>query len=417
MVRTSSRGKRSRVLADKTNAIDMPSKKRVCVYSNLDTSPAKKGRRSSKANDVYQFETDGKEEPRSKFKKNKKKKVTAVKRLQKQPAVRPKKRQQPPNRAVSHSIKPPPRAPQPKVQSGPGLQLRPNFPAHVPAALRKESPALPPLPAVTSTPLRRADDTVPFVPSTPLHCADDTDLFVPPSPCEEPPLDRLFDDDCPALPTPPTGPTRFDWRELAEARARVVRTSLPTPRQSPSVAAAEVEAPQEAQRLRQTSILSFVAPPLGCSTPVRPTTPEHCSMLSPEKEKEPEEQRENVRPTRLTINTLKQVIQASKETLAQQPPPPSPKRHFNRPPRKSYEKLSKKKALDFLELESEPEVESEPEDLFCNEDEPESEEEEQKIKKKQKKKRQNATSKAFEAWAKKFNKELEVCEGFDLAVE
>ncbi|XP_059475658.1 uncharacterized protein LOC132196791 [Neocloeon triangulifer] len=447
-----SRGKRA--LADKTNVRRKSTEenpKKACVYSSK-LSPEKR----KEDTDVYQFEFDSQEEPRGKIKKKRvRTKNPAVKRLKASAKIGVKGKKSPKNNAVSHSIKPPPKNLLANIVRSMPL-IRPNFPAHVPAALRKDHQTIdkaivappkllpvrplqptpessPSLPAVTSTPMR-LDNINDFVPPSPQHSFTDRPIT--------PPLENLFDDDVPLV-VSTQRPTRFDYQELADARARVIRTSL-TPRNVvPEPVVFNRDPSPEPPRMKQTSILSFVTSPneglFSCSSPVRLTSPEPCSMFSPTKdgdldltnvevgdEEEEEELIEKVEkqkrvespacaPTRISARALKEVLEANKETLAKEMPL-SPKRHFNRPARKSYDRFSKKKALDFMELEHEHDCESDRENLSNSEAESEEEIEEKK-KLKPKKKRVDAKTKAFEEWASKFNKELEDYEEFDLAVE
>jgi hypothetical protein len=94
--------------------------------------------------------------------------------------------------------------------------------------------------------------------------------------------------------------------------------------------------------MKQTSILNFVKAPeeeglFGSFSPVRASSPMQLSMLSPPRvdvcseniheHASKDEKEERCAPTRLSANTLRNVLQANKETLAKEMPP-SPKKRF-----------------------------------------------------------------------------------------
>jgi len=347
------------VLADKTNvrreSTDKVPKK-VCVYQLKETA-------TSSNEDVYEFEFDSQEEPRGKFKKNRAKtKKTAVKRL-KAPAKPGSKSKKTQKKVTRKSVSPPKPAAKcaplrPVAALHPSIlpKIPSSFQAHVPAALRKDpqiiskaciiaSPSL----AVQLTPTSQntSVNSVPPSPQTPYERP------------ESPALENLFDDDDDHFVIPQQGPTRFEYQELAEARARVIRTSL-TPRNAivDSVPPMGDQTPEPAKK-KQTSILNFIKGPteplqeeglFSCSTPL----PATCGMFSPARvdEEEPlcltdvevdemehqeefnEQEKENEEeprcaPMRLSLNTLKQVMESNKQKLAEEKPP-SPKKYFSR---------------------------------------------------------------------------------------
>jgi hypothetical protein len=355
--------------APKKIGLEEPPKK-ICVYQLKETV-------AETANDdemdVYHFEFDSKMEPKKKIKKRRARpQKTAVKRLNTNAKItsrnkNPQKKKKSPKPAVRQVA-----FLSPLVHSTPTrhalANISTNFEAHVPAALRKDpmsinkavvisSPSMsaPPTP-IHKAPMSPIYQTYP----SPIHQIetsrthhDITDNSVPLSPQnslsrpDSPPLANLFDDDeDESLILPRKGPTRFEYNEIATARARVIRTSITPrdvvrlPQQPPRDRTPEPVGP----KMKQTSILKFVKAPeeeglFGSFSPIRASSPMQLSMLSPvradaentrqsaSENEEEEEDEERCAPTRLSANTLRNVLQANKETLAKEMPP-SPKRRF-----------------------------------------------------------------------------------------
>lgn len=351
----------------KNTCVDQAPKK-ICVYQSKEIV----GSVNDDEMDVYHFEFDSKLEPKKMIKKRRARPAkTAVKRLHtnSKPTSKSKKAQK-----IIKSLKPAVRQNaailSPMVHSTPTrhvmANISSNFEAHVPAALRKNPMSINNA-VIISSPAMSA-------PLTPIHLAspiyqallspihqmemspiqhDLTDNYVPFSPQnslsrpESPPLANLFDDDDEddmRLILPQRGPTRFEYNEIASARARVIRTSItprnvvPLPPQPPRDVSPEPVGP----KMKQTSILNYVKAPeeeglFGSFSPVRASSPNQLSMLSPvradaclentRQDASEDEVEERCAPTRLSANTLRNVMQANKETLAKELPP-SPKKRF-----------------------------------------------------------------------------------------
>jgi len=365
------------VLTDQTNirrkSVDQAPKKicvvdapkKLCVYESKETVEAV----NHDEMDVYHFEFDSKEEPKRKIKKRRAKpQKNAVKRLKNnsKPISKSKKTKNSPKPAVRQNAA----VLSPMVHSTPTrhvmANISSNFEAHVPAALRKDPMSIKKA-VIISTPAMSAPPT-PIHQSTPFHFRqappspeqqaemspshhDVTDNSVPFSPQnsptrpESPPLATLFDDnDDEPLILPQRGPTRFEYDEIANARARVIRTSN-TPRNAlhlPPQPARDPSPEPSGPKMKQTSILNFVKAPeeeglFGSFSPVRASSPMQLSMLSPPRVDvcsennhhgaSEDEEEERCAPTRLSANTLRNVLQANKETLAKEMPP-SPKKRF-----------------------------------------------------------------------------------------